>query len=186
VVRIHRMGGDIEVKDAPQGADLETMGGNIRLGHVGPSARLHTMGGSIAVGHADGSVVAGTMGGEIRIESAYGPIKASTMGGSITVRVVGASNDERDIDLSSKGGTIRLIVPKDFPMDVHATVAYTRNSSQDFRIDEHFGLQQKVSSDWEGDFGTPRKFIRAEGRVGNGRNHVTINTVNGDVIFNAE
>jgi hypothetical protein len=34
--------------------------------------------------------------------------------------------------------------------------------------------------------GSPRKYIRAMGQVGNGLNHVTINTVNGDVILKQE
>ena len=185
-VSIHRMGGDIDVKEAPQGADLETMGGNIRLGQVESAARLRTMGGNITVEHAGGSVDASTMGGEIRLNNAYGPLKASTMGGNITARVFGTSNEQRDIELSSKGGTIRLTVPKDFPMEIRVTLAFTRNSSQDFRIDEHLGLAQKVSSDWEDGFGTARKFIRASGRVGNGLNRVTIQTINGDVIIRQE
>lgn len=185
-VSIHRIGGDIEVKTAPEGANLETMGGNIRVGQVSSSARLHTMGGNITVERADGSVDAATMGGEIRINTVYGPLKLSTMGGNITTHVVGTSNQPRDIEMSSKGGTIRLTVPKDFPMDVHVTLAYTRNSRQDFRIEEHLGLTQKISSDWEDEFGTSRKFIRAAGRVGNGQNHVTIDTVNGDVILHQE
>ena len=84
---------------------------------------------------AQGYRLEGTMGGEIRINSVYGPLKLSTMGGNITARVVGTSNEPRNIEMSSKGGTIRLTVPKDFPMDVRVTLAYTRNSRQDFRID---------------------------------------------------
>ena len=34
--------------------------------------------------------------------------------------------------------------------------------------------------------GSPRKYIRAKGRVGSGLNHVVINTVNGDVILKQE
>src|SRR5271157_2524179 len=49
---IHKMGGDIDVKEAPQGAHLETMGGNIHLGSVDSAAKLHTMGGSITVDRA--------------------------------------------------------------------------------------------------------------------------------------
>ena len=182
-VRIHQMGGDIDVKEAPQGANLETMGGNIRLDHVDSAAKLHTMGGNITVEQAGGSVEAETMGGEIRINSAFGPIKASTMGGDIKVRIAGTSSSQRDIQLSSKAGTIALTVPKDFPMQVGITLAYTKNSSQEFRISEHLGLTQRVSSDWESGFGSPRKFIRASGRVGNGQNRVTIDTINGDVIL---
>ena len=167
-VKIHQMGGDIDVKEAPQGANLETMGGNITVEQAG------------------GSVEAETMGGEIRINSAFGPIKASTMGGDIKVRIAGTSSSQRDIQLSSKAGTIALTVPKDFPMQVGITLAYTKNSSQEFRISEHLGLTQRVSSDWESGFGSPRKFIRASGRVGNGENRVTIDTINGDVIIRQE
>lgn len=185
-VNIHQMGGDIDVKEAPNGASLETMGGNIRLGNVGSAAKLHTMGGNITVDRAGSSVDAQTMGGEIHIHSAFGPIKASTMGGDITARVVGTSNERCDIELSSKGGTISLTVPKDFPMEIRVTLAYTKYSHRDFSITEHLGLTQKVSPDWESSFGTPRKFIRATGRVGNGQNRVTIDTINGDVILRQE
>jgi hypothetical protein len=34
--------------------------------------------------------------------------------------------------------------------------------------------------------GSPRKYIRATGRVGNGQNRVTIDTVNGDVVLRQE
>ena len=183
---IHQMGGDIDVKEAPQGASLETMGGNIRLGHVESAAKLHTMGGNITVDRAGASVDAQTMGGEIRINSAFGPIKASTMGGDISAKIVGTSNQQRNIELDSKGGTISLTVPRDFPMEIRVTLAYTKNSSREFSISEHLGLTQRVSPDWESGFGSPRKFIRATGRVGNGQNHVTINTINGDVILRQE
>jgi len=34
--------------------------------------------------------------------------------------------------------------------------------------------------------GSPRKYIYATGRVGNGQNHVEIDTINGDVILRQE
>jgi hypothetical protein len=71
-------------------------------------------------------------------------------------------------------------------MEIRVTLAYTKNSSREFSISEHLGLTQRVSPDWESGFGSPRKFIRATGRVGNGQNHVTINTINGDVILRQE
>ena len=62
-------------------------------------------------------VDASTMGGGISIGHVDGAVKASTMGGDISVRMVGASTSERDVELTSHGGTITLTVPKDFPMD---------------------------------------------------------------------
>jgi len=90
-VHIHHMGGDIDVKDAPNGADLGTMGGNITVGTVSSYAKLSTMGGNIVVDRASGSVNASTMGGTITIRQVDGPVHASTMGGDVTVHVTGSS-----------------------------------------------------------------------------------------------
>lgn len=186
VVSIHRMGGDIDVADAPNGAKLHTMGGSIHLGKVRSFATVGTMGGSVEIDDAQGPVKADTMGGNITLKSVDGPIHASTMGGNITVRETGTSSGGRDIELSSKGGTVQLTVPKDFPMQVRITLAYTKNAPEHYRIIEHAGLTQHESADWDRSIFTPRKYIRAEGTVGNGSNRITIETVNGDVILRQE
>jgi len=185
-VNIHQMGGDINVADAPNGASLHTMGGNIRVGSVASFAKLHTMGGNITVERAQGSVDASTMGGVIRIDDTNGPVKASTMGGDITVREIGSSTDRRDIELDSKGGTIQLVVPNNFPMEVHIQLATTRNATREFHIIDKLGLKQQESQGWDSSFGTPRRYIREEGVVGSGLNHITIKTINGDVILKQE
>ena len=185
-VNISKMGGDIDVKDAPHGATLNTMGGNIHLGNVASFAKVKTMGGAITIDQAVGSVDATTMGGEIGIGQADGAIKASTMGGDITARMVGVSSSERDVELTSKGGSITLTVPKDFPMDVRISLAHTKNAPRTYAIVDHMGLDQQETPDWDSSFGSPRKYIRARGRVGSGLNHVTIETVNGDVTLKQE
>jgi DUF4097 and DUF4098 domain-containing protein YvlB len=184
-VSIAKMGGGIDVEDAPQGATLSTMGGGIHVGNVAVFAKVKTMGGGIDIDHSTGIVDASTMGGGITIDTANGPIKATTMGGDIKVRETGSSTTERDIELTSKGGTIELTVPKDFPMDVRITLAYT-NSYRDYHIEQHAGLEVRESSEWDTSDGTPRKYIRAAGQVGNGLNQVTIKTINGNVILRQE
>jgi DUF4097 and DUF4098 domain-containing protein YvlB len=185
-VSIKQMGGDINVSDAPNGASLMTMGGNIHLGNVGSFAKVKTMGGDVAIDHANGSVDATTMGGKITIKDTNGSIDASTMAGDVTAHMVGSSAGRRDIKLSSMGGTIVLVVPKDFAMDLRVTLAYTKSAGDHFRIINPFGLSQRESDDWDSSNGTPRKYIRATGRVGSGLNHVEINTINGDVILKQE
>lgn len=184
-VVINKMGGGIDVANAPHGATLNTMGGGIHVGNVALFAKIKTMGGGVEVDHATGSVDVTTMGGGITIGIAEGPVKATSMGGGITVHEVGTSAQERDIHLTSKGGTIELTVPKDFPMDVKITLAYTRTDRQ-YHIVQHAGLDVHESSEWDHSEGTPRKYIRAGGIVGTGLNRVTIETVNGDVILNQE
>jgi DUF4097 and DUF4098 domain-containing protein YvlB len=184
-VSITKMGGGIDVDDAPQGATLTTMGGGIHVGNVAVFARLKTMGGGIDIDRSTGIVDASTMGGGITIGAANGPIKATTMGGDIRVHETGSSTTERDIELSSKGGTIELTVPKDFSMDVRIEVACTRFHS-DCRIVQDAGLEVRETGGWDTSEGTARKYIRAAGQVGNGLNQVTIKTINGDVILRRE
>ena len=87
-ITINKMGGGIDLADAPHGATLSTMGGDIHVGNVASFARLKTMGGEIEIDHGAGSVDATTMGGEITIGTSEGPVKATSMGGGITVREV--------------------------------------------------------------------------------------------------
>jgi DUF4097 and DUF4098 domain-containing protein YvlB len=185
-VKITKMGGEINVDNAPNGASLSTMGGNIHVRDVASFVKAKTMGGIITIDRATGPVDASTMGGDINLGHVDGAIKASTMGGDITARMVGTSSTERDVELTSHGGTMTLTVPKDFPMDVRITLAYTRNAPRRYEIIDHIGLEKRESSDWDTSEGTPRKYIRAQGHVGSGLNHVTIKTVNGDVILKQE
>jgi hypothetical protein len=90
------------------------------------------------------------------------------------------------VELTSLGGAITLTVPKDFPMDIRITLAYTKSANRTFEIIDHADLEQQETPDWDFSKGTPRKYLRAQGRVGSGLNHVTINTVNGDVILKQE
>ncbi len=185
-VSIHQMGGDIDVPDAPDGADVATMGGNIRIGNARGSVSAKTMGGNIVVEHADGSVDVSTMGGVITLRQVSGPVHASTMAGDVTAHLTEASGDRRDVRLSSLAGVIQLTVPKDYGMDVHIKLEYTKNSSQNFRVSQHLGLTERQTTDWDTSRGTPRKYIYVTGHVGDGRNQVTIETINGDVILKQE
>jgi DUF4097 and DUF4098 domain-containing protein YvlB len=184
-VNITKLGGGIDVSEAPHGASLTTMGGGIHLGTVAVFAKVSTMGGGIDIDRSTGTVDATSMGGGITIGTANGPIKASTMGGDIKVRELGSSSEERDIELTSKGGTIELTVPKDFPMEVRIILESTKRN-RDFQIEQHAGLEVRESNVWDNSEGTPRKYIRAAGRVGSGLNQVTIKTINGDVILRQE
>lgn len=185
-ISIHKMGGDINVPNAPAGADVATMGGNIHIGNAGQSVSAKTMGGDIVVDRVDGSVDVSTMGGAITVRQVSGPVHASTMAGDVTVHLTGPSGDRRDIRLSSLSGAILLTVPKNYGMDVRIKLEYTRNSSRNFRVDQHLGLTERQTTEWDTSQGTPRKAIYVTGRVGDGQNRVTIETINGDVILKQE
>lgn len=163
-VQISSMGGDINVDEAPAGADV------------------HTMGGDVYVKKAADHVKAKTMGGNIEIETVDGRISATTMGGDIEVTMVGdPSKGDRSVSLQSMGGEVKLTVPPALSMDVDIELAYTRDSQKNYKIDSDFDLTQEESKEWDRSQGSPRKYISATGKLGDGKNKVKIRTVNGDV-----
>lgn len=159
-VKITTMGGNIQAPDAPFGAHLETMGGNIYIEQAREFVNAKTMGGNIVIGEVDGWV------------------KATTMGGDISVTLVGSGEDVR---LNSMGGKIELTVPSGLSMDVDITLAYTRNSRQDYKIESDFPIELRRSDDWDYASGDPRKYVYGTGTIGGGGHKIKIKTVNGDV-----
>ncbi|MBA7590595.1 hypothetical protein ES708_32722 [subsurface metagenome] len=166
-VVISTMGGNISVESAPAGADVKTMGGNIQI----RSARKF--------------IRAKTMGGDITIDAVDGQVRASTMGGDVEVTVVGDDDAvERNVSLASKGGDIILTVPEGLSMDFDITLTYTRRREGRYHITSDFDLNLAESEEWEGGlFSRPHKEIRGTGKVSGGKNRITVETVNGDIII---
>lgn len=164
-VRVHTMGGDIQLADAPGGANVNTMGGDIHIGR------------------ASGPVRANTMGGTIRLDAVDGGIVATTMGGDVRARMVGnPAAGERDVEIRSMGGDIELIVPAGLSMELDVELAFTRDREGDYRIISDFPLQTRTTPEWDYDRGNdPRKVIHGTGSVAGGRNKVRIRTINGNV-----
>jgi hypothetical protein len=163
-VKITSMGGEINVDDAPAGADVTTMGGDIEIRSAARFVNAKTMGGDIHVGAVDGG------------------IKATTMGGDVSVTMVGNPDEgQRDVTLTSMGGDITLTVPAGLSMDIYIEVARTRNSGKTPEIVSDFPVQLRETEDWKTEYGTPRKITYGTGQVGGGRNKITIKTINGDV-----
>lgn len=156
-VKIDTMGGDINVTEAPNGADVHTMGGDIRI----DSAREF--------------VNAKTMGGDIRIKEVDGWVKATTMAGDVDVMVIGG----HDVKLTSMHGEVTLVMPEGADLDIDIRLDYTKNSSRDYQIFSDFPIQVEESTDWDYEQGSPRKTIH--GTAAGGGNRVVIRTVNGNV-----
>jgi DUF4097 and DUF4098 domain-containing protein YvlB len=163
-VEMSTMGGDIEVDSAPLGANINTMGGDLRIGSAG------------------GYVKAKTMGGDIIIEEIDGWVKASTMGGDVEVKMIGdVKKGKRDVDLSSKGGDIILTVPDRLSMEFDIKLIYTKNSDRDFEIESDFPVKIEESEEWDYSSGSPKKYIYGTGRIGDGKNRIKLETINGDI-----
>jgi DUF4097 and DUF4098 domain-containing protein YvlB len=153
-----RMGGDIHVADAPNGASLHTMGGDIR------------------VEHGAGHIVAKTMGGNIEVERLDGSADLGTMGGNVTVSVT-ASGPGHDLELHSMGGEIELTVPRGFDGDFSVEID-DGDDEERHEIKSDVPLHVSESSHW---FFGAHRIVTAAGRAGSGANRVRITTHGGDV-----
>jgi DUF4097 and DUF4098 domain-containing protein YvlB len=165
-ISIANMGGDIALDDAPFGASLHTMGGNIRIGRAG------------------GGVVAKTMGGNIAVDALAGTrLDAGTMGGDIRVRVVG-SGGGRDLALHTMGGTVELIVPRDFDATFLVEIKQS-DESPNSRIESDIPLSQTVTehSMW---FRGRHQTIVARKTTSKQPNHVEISTYANRVVIRRE
>jgi DUF4097 and DUF4098 domain-containing protein YvlB len=181
-VHISTMGGDIDVDDAPLGADVQTMGGNISIRSVSKFVKAKTMGGAIEIGQANGAVNVTTMGGNIQIDSVDGTVQATTMAGDINITMVGdPEKGDRSVKLKSMSGDVELTVPSDLSMAVDITLAYTRESSRNYKIISDFPIQLDSTKEWDHSRGSPRKYIYGTGTIAGGKNRLRIETVNGDV-----
>lgn len=161
---------------------ISTMGGAIELAEAPHGAKLHTMGGKIEVDSAAVFVDAETMGGNIYLREVDGRVSATTMGGDVEVKIVGdPQKDDRDVEITSMGGEIRLIVPRNFSMEVDIELAYTKRRAGRYSIKSDLNLSTREDSDWDYHHGSARKVIRGSGSFAGGKNRVVIRTINGDV-----
>jgi DUF4097 and DUF4098 domain-containing protein YvlB len=169
-VVISTMGGDIDVHEAPEGA------------------KVHTMGGPVRIVNAQKFVQATTMGGDMRIKVKDGWVDATTMGGDITVDVeAGLGAGDKGVRLESMSGDIILTLPAGLPLKFDLTIAYTKNSDQNYKIVSDFPVQEERTQNWEyserggRDEGNARKYIYGKGSTGAGTIDVRIKTVNGNI-----
>lgn len=161
---------------------LSTMGGRIDVDDAPEGAKVHTMGGPLRIVNARKFVHAKTMGGDIRIMARDGWVDAVTMGGDITVDVEGGLGaDDKGIRLESMSGDVLLTVPAGLPLRFDLTIAYTRNSDQNYKIVSDFPLKEERTREWDHDRGTARKYIYGKGSAGAGTIPVRIETINGDI-----
>ncbi|HEX9916285.1 MAG TPA: hypothetical protein VGB16_00990 [candidate division Zixibacteria bacterium] len=163
-VYIRNAGGDLNVDDAPNGADISTGGGNIHIRSAKAFVRANTGGGNISIDSVDGSAEASTGAGEIEV----------------TV-ISNSQNGKGDITLTSGTGNITLTLPRYLSMDVDVELAYTKEHENRYRIISDFNLQQETTNDWDTSHGTPRKYIRGKTVLKDGQNKIVIRTVNGNV-----
>ncbi len=163
MLHIQKAGGAIILEGAPAGAELSTGGGEIR---VGPSK---------------GFIEASTGGGDVDIGPVAGSVKAETGAGSVRIWITDATGAERLIDVTSGSGAVVLELPPDLAARFELETAYTTSFGRRTRIESDWALEQEETSEWDDTQGTPRKYVRAFGRIGGGSGLIRVRTVNGNI-----
>jgi DUF4097 and DUF4098 domain-containing protein YvlB len=175
-VDLKTMGGDITVTDSDLNGEVKTNGGDVLIQDVTGGLRGSSMGGQMIRKNVT------TMGGNIRVNSVDGTVQATTMAGDINITLVGdPEKGDRSVKLKSMSGDVQLTVPSNLSMAVDITLAYTKESSRDYKILSDFPIQLDSTKKWDHSQGSPRKYIYGAGTVAGGKNKLKIETVNGDV-----
>jgi beta-lactamase regulating signal transducer with metallopeptidase domain len=158
-LHIDKAGGSVDLERAPDGADVRTGGGSI---HVGEAARL---------------VKASTGGGDITIGPVDGSIEATSGAGTLRATVV---SDDASVKFTTGKGSAIITLPRGFNGRFELETAYTRGNPRT-RIETDWDLSESEIDEWDSSEGSPRKYVRASGRAGNGPGVIRIAIVNGDI-----
>jgi uncharacterized protein YcfL len=160
-------------KSVGKEVDISSKGGDLDVDKAPNGAKLMTMGGTITINRADKFVDALTYGGQIEIKAVDGWVKAKTLGGNIKVKMVGNPKEgKRDVSLISLHGDITLTVPNGLSMNIDIKTTGNYKIFTDFNLDDKQSAQDKARN-------TARKYLR--GKVGDGKNEIHIETIEGNV-----
>jgi DUF4097 and DUF4098 domain-containing protein YvlB len=180
-VKAKTFGGDIDVAGG-KAVNVSTMGGDVNVDDAPAGATVSTMGGDITILSAGTFVKAKTMGGDIEIKAVEGWVDVSTMGGDVDVTMTGdPSQGKRDVEISSMGGEITLVVPDGLSMKFDIDLQYTKGKEGRYRIESDFPMEKNETTEWKGRWGNKRRHIYGTGTVGGGDNLIRIETVNGNI-----
>jgi DUF4097 and DUF4098 domain-containing protein YvlB len=164
------------------GYSISKAGGQIVLDDLPNGGVLNTGGGQIVVRSSGGSVSATTGGGDITLDRVAGNARASTGSGEVRITIVNGDGTQHSVDVVSGSGRVVLELPANIDARFELETAYTDNFDRRTTIDSDFALDRTETNEWDDRFGTPRKYVRAQGVFGGGTSLIRVRTVNGDVV----
>jgi DUF4097 and DUF4098 domain-containing protein YvlB len=125
----------------------------------------------------EGTIGGKTMGGDINVDDAPSGADVQTMGGAIDITMVGdPEKGDRDVKLKSMSGDVALTVPAGLSVDLDITLAYTKESSRDYRIVSDFPIKLEYTKEWDHSQGSPREYIYGTGTIATGKHRIKIET----------
>ena len=159
MLHIEKAGGSVILERAPEGADVRTGGGQIRIGRSADLVKASTGSGDITIGPVDGSIEA---------TSGAGTLRATVL------------SEDASVEYTTGKGSAVITLPRGFAGRFDLETAYTRGSPRT-RIETDWELSESETDEWDSSEGSPRKYIRASGKAGNGPGVIRIAVVNGDI-----
>jgi hypothetical protein len=154
-------GGNINLKNLTGNLKGATSGGDLRIEDISGNVKLSTSGGNIGAKNFSGDFDCSTSGGNIKLSGKDVKIKAHTSGGNIEVEYLG---ENKGIELSTSGGSIRIKVPADFNAS-----AKLQTSGGD------------IDSDFKGNNAVKISSSRFEADINKGGNPLVAKTSGGDI-----
>lgn len=163
-LHMEKAGGEIVLREAPNGASVSTGGGDIEIGR------------------GAGLVEASTGGGDIRIGPIAGSVTAGTGAGRVEITLIDANGAEQNVDVTTGRGRVVLELPANLDARFELETAFTVNSSRRTQIISDWELtQEEVTRELDAREGTPRRYVRGRGTAGSGRGLIRVKAVNGDI-----
>lgn len=157
-------------------------GGDITLDKVPGGGRVYTGGGRVYIGSSGGSLNVSTGGGDIELPQMGGDATVWTGAGAITITVVNTDGTEHSMDVFTGHGRVVLELPAKLDATIELESAYTDNFGRKTGIESDLAFTRSETQAWDDRDGSPRKFVRARGVVGNGHGLIRVRTVNGDIV----
>ncbi|HLB08735.1 MAG TPA: hypothetical protein VK617_04325, partial [Gemmatimonadaceae bacterium] len=117
--------------------------------------------------------------GRISIGRADAAAKATTGAGDVTITTGGG--EAHPVDVRSGSGNVELRLPKGANATLDLETAYTENFGKATKIRSDWPLDVTETNEWDASQGTPRKYVRARQKIGNGGPLIRVRTVNGDI-----
>ena len=173
--RIRYLGGKTGV------VNIEKAGGSVDLDEAPEGAKIRTGGGRIFVGRGAGTIEANTGGGDIEIGPIAGSVFTGTGAGDVTVQLVHAKGQAQSVEVFTGKGRVIVQLPPNYQGRFDLETAYTENFGRTTKIESAWTLEREQTTSWDDSQGTPRKYVRARGRLGSGDGVIYVRAVNGDV-----
>jgi hypothetical protein len=164
------------------GYSISKAGGQIVIDDLPDGGVLNTGGGQIVVRSSGGAVSASTGGGDVELDRVAGDAHVSTGAGNVQITILNSNGTEHSVDVFSGKGRVVLYLPANIDARFELESAYTENFDRRTTIESDFALDRSETGEWDDRFGTPRKYVRAQGVFGSGAGLIRVRTVNGDVI----